>query len=238
MSGALGLGIVLFAMALLVVMHGEERIAGLTPGEFAAVAAYGALALVMTSWIVSEFRYRWTEGLRALVMWSAIFAALVAGYSYREDLQAALDRVIGEIQPGRTVVTPGGEVVVARRADGTFTMVGRVNDRNMRFIFDTGASTVVLTSDSAAAAGLQVSSLDYSVPVATANGRTMAAPVLIDRLSIGSITERRVRALVARPGLLRENLLGMTFLERLVSYEVRGNRLILRGRQSAVTPQG
>jgi aspartyl protease family protein len=71
--------------------------------------------------------------------------------------------------------------------------------------------------------------------VFTANGRNLAAPVTLDRLSVGPITERRVRALVARPGVLRENLLGMTFLERLPSYEVRGNRLILRGRGSEPT---
>jgi len=35
---------------------------------------------------------------------------------------------------------------------------------------------------------------------------------------------------VTKPGVLRENLLGMSFLERLASYEVRQNRLILRGR--------
>jgi aspartyl protease family protein len=60
----------------------------------------------------------------------------------------------------------------------------------------------------------------------------MAAPVVIDRLTIGAITERNVRALIARSGVLHANLLGMSFLERLGSYEVRGNRLILRGRES------
>jgi aspartyl protease family protein len=59
---------------------------------------------------------------------------------------------------------------------------------------------------------------------------TLAAPVTIERLTVGSIREQRVRALVTRPGVLRENLLGMTFLERLSSYEVRQNRLFLRGR--------
>ena len=43
------------------------------------------------------------------------------------------------------------------------------------------------------------------------------------------LSARRVPALVTRPGTLATNLLGMTFLERLASYEVRGNRLILRG---------
>ena len=71
-----------------------------------------------------------------------------------------------------------------------------------------------------------------SVPVLTANGRTMAAPVTLPQLAVGPIVERNVRALVARPGVLHQNLLGMTFLERLASYEVRSNRLILRGRTS------
>jgi aspartyl protease family protein len=140
----------------------------------------------------------------------------------------ALDQVIGEVDPGRTVTNPSGEVVVARRADGSFTVAGHINDKPARFIFDTGATAVVLTADSAAASGFNLEALNYSVPVSTANGRTMAASVVVDRLAVGSIVERRVRALVARPGVLRENLLGMTFLDRLSSYEVRGNRLILR----------
>ena len=65
-----------------------------------------------------------------------------------------------------------------------------------------------------------------------ANGRTMTAPVVLDRLSIGPITFTRVSALVAKPGLLTDNLLGQSVLGRLESYEVRGNRLVLRARKS------
>src|SRR4051794_25618585 len=129
---------------------------------------------------------------------------------------------------GGTVPTDGGEVVVARRADGSFPLAGQINDKTTRFVFDTGASAVVLTAESAAASGFQPEMLSFSVPVATANGRTLAAPVTLDRIAIGPIVEHRINALVARPGVLRENLLGMTFLDRLASYEVRGNRLILR----------
>jgi aspartyl protease family protein len=65
--------------------------------------------------------------------------------------------------------------------------------------------------------------------VDTANGRARAAPVTLDRLSVGGITERAVPALIAQPGQLRTNLLGMSFLNRLQSWEVRGDKLILRG---------
>jgi aspartyl protease family protein len=53
--------------------------------------------------------------------------------------------------------------------------------------------------------------------------------VQLDRLEIGPIREVRVQALVARQGALGENLLGMSFLERLQSYQVSEDRLVLRG---------
>jgi len=65
--------------------------------------------------------------------------------------------------------------------------------------------------------------------VDTSNGRARAAPVTLDRISIGAITERSVPALIAQPGQLRTNLLGMSFLNRLESWEVRGDKLLMRG---------
>ena len=50
----------------------------------------------------------------------------------------------------------------------------------------------------------------------------------LDRLAVGAIVERAVPALIAQPGQLRTNLLGMSFLNRLQSWEVRGDRLVLR----------
>ncbi len=52
-------------------------------------------------------------------------------------------------------------------------------------IVDTGASTVVLRPEDARKAGIQVSALDYTVPVETANGRAFAARVKLDRVSLG-----------------------------------------------------
>jgi aspartyl protease family protein len=230
MPGAIGLGIILLGMAVLILTHGREDIAGLRPDELAAVVALGALALVVAASVVREFHGRWMAGVQAMLFWAVLTVALIGAYSYRGELQVSVSRLLSEISPGEPVVGPGGEVSVARRLDGTFVVAVRAGGRDLRFIFDTGASTVVLTAESAQALGYSPANLSYIVPVMTANGRTMAAPVTLDSLTIGSITERRVRALVARPGVLRENLLGMTFLERLASYEVRGNRLILRGR--------
>ena len=54
----------------------------------------------------------------------------------------------------------------------------------------------------------------------------------LDRLAVGGIVERAVPALIAQPGQLRTSLLGMSFLNRLESWEVRGDRL-MHARHSA-----
>jgi aspartyl protease family protein len=71
--------------------------------------------------------------------------------------------------------------------------------------------------------------LNYTVNIDTANGRARAAPVTLDRIAIGGLVERSVEALVAQPGQLKMSLLGMSFLNRLQSWQVSGDRLVLKG---------
>ena len=77
--------------------------------------------------------------------------------------------------------------------------------------------------------GIDVGQLKYSVPVQTANGTTYAAHVRLRNLTLGPISLQDVEALVAKPGSLKENLLGMSFLSRLRSYEFTSDFLMLRG---------
>lgn len=232
MPGIRGAGFLLLIASLVVGLFADDRIGRFSALEASGLLALGGLALLMAASIVEGFVRHWTYGVQAIAVSGGILVALIVTYASRDELQTVLDRAIGDIAVGRTVVTPEGDVVAARRTDGSFMVRGEVNGHETRFIFDTGASTVVLRAENAAALGFKPDSLDYSIPVSTANGAAMAAPVVIDRLTVGSITERNVRALIARSGVLHANLLGMSFLERLGSYEVRGNRLILRGRES------
>ena len=223
-----GLSLILFGAALLVGMFGRDPIAGFDVMDVAAFLAYSAVGVLLTGWAVEQFRGRWTSAFQALAVWAVLLVALSGAYGYRIELQDAAARVLGDLAPGEPVVTAAGEVSVTRRVDGSFIVGARAGEQPLRLIFDTGATTVVLTAETAERLGFARDKLAFRVPVATANGRTLTAPVTLDRLAVGPIVMQRVRALVAPPGLLHENLLGMTFLERLASYEVRGNRLILR----------
>jgi aspartyl protease family protein len=100
----------------------------------------------------------------------------------------------------------------------------------LSFMFDTGASLVVLRAEDAGKLGFDVETLAWSATVQTANGPARAAPVTLKALTIGDITERNLRALVAKRGALGENLLGQSFLERLAAYGVEGDLLTLKAK--------
>ena len=132
--------------------------------------------------------------------------------------------------PGTPIDTDLKEVTVFRRPDGQFVVNGAVNGKRASFVLDTGASSVVIRSEDAAKMKIPIRTLTYDVEVSTANGRTLAADITVPKLSIGALAQDNVRALVARPGALHENLLGMSFLNGLASFTVTNDRLVLRGR--------
>ena len=228
--GAVGWGWIAAVLAWTVAVAAHEPIAGLAPAEIAAALGLVALALMLTGWATERARGSWRGTIGAVVVWGVLVTGLGAAYLHRGDLLDAARAMREEIGIGlpEASVGQGGEVAVTRRFDGTFLIPAKVNDRDVPFLFDTGASAVVLSTETAQALGLRPETLNYRVPVSTANGRGLAAPIVLDRFSVGPIQLRRMSALVARPGMLEGNLLGQTFLERLESYEVRGKRLVLR----------
>ncbi|MGP9819767.1 retropepsin-like aspartic protease family protein [Salinarimonas sp. NSM] len=230
MPGAIGLALLAFGLAALVWTHGERAILGLPPEEFARLTALTALVLLISGSLFSRYRGRFAAFVGHLVSWVVIFIGLIVLYTHRVELEAVALRVMAELRPGAAVTIAPGEVSVRRGFDGAFVVRGTANDTALDFIFDTGANVVVLTADTAARLGYGADDLAYRVPVLTANGRTMAAPIVLDTLAVGDIVETGVRALVAQPDALPGNLLGMSFLDRLESYEVRRDELVLRGR--------
>jgi aspartyl protease family protein len=120
-------------------------------------------------------------------------------------------------------------VKIPRGQGGEFALHAKINGASAPMVVDTGATSVVLTYETAKAAGLPLELLEYDVDVETAGGRTKAARLTLDRLAIGKLVERSVPALVVPHGQMKTNLLGMSFLDRLESWEVSADRLVLHG---------
>ena len=108
-----------------------------------------------------------------------IVLTLAVGYTYRFEPREVGDRVMAELVPGHAATR--GRAVEIAAATRRFPGHHPGQRRAAPMILDTGASSVVLTHEAAKAAGLPLEVLSYSVNVETANGRTRAAPVTLDR---------------------------------------------------------
>ena len=162
----------------------------------------------------------------ALLVLVATAGAVVA-YRDPEQVARASDTVSQLMRKRATI--PTRAVQIARGPGGEFALQARINGVNAPMVIDTGATSVVLTYETAKAAGLPLELLEYDVDVETAGGHTKAARLTLDRLAIGKLVERSVPALVVPHGQMKTNLLGMSFLDRMESWEVRPDRLMLHG---------
>ncbi|RYB02860.1 TIGR02281 family clan AA aspartic protease [Lichenibacterium ramalinae] len=202
----------------------------LTADDWTRLAVYGAFATSLAVVIPGLFRGRILAGLASLGLWVVLLAAVLAGYAYRFELGTVAERVLAVLMPGTVVETGPREVTVFRRPDGGFTIDGSVGKVRVPFTLDTGASSVVLRWEDALRLKIPVRQLAYDVEVMTANGRGLAAEVLLPSLTIGPLTQTNVRALVEKAGALHENLLGMSYLNKLESFTVSNDKLVMRGR--------
>jgi aspartyl protease family protein len=219
---------ILIAILILIAQRGVGTVGPLSTSDFGSLATRSRSWCFLGAALLTMFRERFTQAIFAALLWVVVGLLLVIGYSYRFELSDVADRVLAELIPGH-VISHGRSVEVARTSAGDFDLTAQINGARLPMVLDTGASSVVLTHDDAKAAGLPLEVLNYTVNIDTANGRTRAAPVTIDRIAIGGLEERSVEALVVQPGQLRTSLLGMSFLNRLQSWQVNGDRLILRG---------
>ena len=195
--------------------------------DWTQVVKLGAILVLLSSGIVYWRRARLGETLRNLAIWGAIGGALLVGYSFREELSLVGDRVAGELLPSRAVEVAEGVVEIRAGTGGHFVVTATVNGQPVDFLVDTGASDVVLSPDDAARLGYHPENLRFTRQYTTANGIGRGAPVRLDSLSVGPIAYADLPASV-NEAPMGESLLGMTFLRRLESYEVRGDVMILR----------
>ena len=96
----------------------------------------------------------------------------------------------------------------------------------MRFVLDTGATSLVLTQEDARTAGLDPEELQYYNRAMTANGEVRTAPVRLDAITLGSVTDANVAAVV-NEGEMSNSLMGMTYLQRWGRIEIANDTLTL-----------
>ena len=219
--------LLLLALVLFAVIAHQSGVAS-GRMDFTSLAVMIGLAVFIAALMLTLLRERLSRAVERALIWGLIVVLLAIGYAHRFELHGVANRAIAEFVTGRAAVA-GRMVEIERGFAGSFPLTAQINGARIPMVLDTGASSVVLTQEAARAAGLPIEVLAYTVKIDTANGRARAAPVTLDSVAVGGIVERAVPALIAQPGHLRTNLLGMTFLSRMERWEVSDDKLVLRG---------
>lgn len=185
------------------------------------------LLVLVSSSILAGRRLRLRGVAKAAALWVVIVAVVALGLTYRGELGAIGARVASELLPYRGTVLGEDEVRFAVGADGHFRIEALVDGTRVRFLVDTGASDIVLSPADARRIGFDPDQLRFTGVAETANGRVRTAAVRLGSIEIGPIRFDDLPASVNQAAM-RGSLLGMSFLERLRSFEIRDGALILR----------
>ena len=119
------------------------------------------------------------------------------------------------------------ETEIEREGNGHFYVDAEVNDEQLvRFMVDTGASTVALTVEDAERLGVPFSRDNFEVIGTGASGEVRGQLIKLDRVSIGGKEARNVRGAVLEG--LDISLLGQSYLSRLSGVEISGDTMTLR----------
>jgi len=217
--GALvGIGLLLF---LLLRAFPDESLAN--PDVIQTLAV---LALVSSSLLfVRHFNVKQT--VRNILLWLGVGALLVLGFSYQDELMGIGQRLRADLIPGTPLQTAAGEMVISASEGGGFHANGTVNGTPVRFLVDTGASSIVLSPADARRLGIDLDNLVFNRAYETANGIGYGASTTVDELTVGHIRLTNVPVSINQAPM-RSSLLGMTFLNRMKSFNISGRKLVLR----------
>ncbi len=119
------------------------------------------------------------------------------------------------------------EALLAADQHGQYAAEVSIDGDPVRMLIDTGATEVCVSASTAKRLGLSPSGGGERL-IQTANGQSTAYPTILRTVSFDGLYMNDVEALILASEAGDVNLLGESFLKRLVSVEQRNGMLVLR----------
>lgn len=178
----------------------------------------GLLLAALGGWVLVEYRKRMGAALRTALAWGMIFLGVMAGYGLWNDISRNIT--------ASQIVSTGGDIEIPRSPDGHYYVTLDINGEGVRFLADTGATNMVLSTTDARRLGIEPESLVYLGEAMTANGVVRTARVSLPQVTLGPFTDTDFPAYVNKAEM-EGSLLGMDYLGQY-HVEIAGNRMVLR----------
>ena len=175
------------------------------------------LLAAIGGWVMVDFRKRMGQTLRTALAWGLIFLGMMAGYGLWHDIRR-------DIMPMQTVQQ--GQVTIPRAEDGHYYPLLTIAGQHISFMADTGASSVVLSSDDARRLGIDPAQLVFTGQAMTANGMVRTATVTLHDVSFGPFHDDTLVAEVDEAAMAG-SLLGMDYLGRF-QIQMANGQMVLR----------
>ncbi|MEX0306892.1 MAG: TIGR02281 family clan AA aspartic protease [Ruegeria sp.] len=177
------------------------------------------LGAALLMWFITQNRQSLGKTMQQVAAWVFIFIGVIAVVGLWDDIRSTVSTA-----PQLTVTDQ--RIEVPRSFDGHYYLPMLVNGTAVTFLVDTGASNIVISPKDAERIGIDTDQLNYLGRASTANGVVRTAPVRLESLSLGPITDRNIPASV-NGGDLDQSLLGMEYLHRFSNIQFADGRLIL-----------
>ncbi|WP_338406023.1 MULTISPECIES: TIGR02281 family clan AA aspartic protease [unclassified Wolbachia] len=163
------------------------------------------------------------NAVKNLVIWLLIIATTAMLIDSQRDKLS--DRFLSTFLPYKGKIQNSGSIEFTKSYDGHFYIQAQVNDSNITFLLDTGATDIVLSQKDALHAGINLQNVQDFKIYETAKGQIKAGVVQIPQVKIGNFLINDVQASVNTHSM-SHSLLGMSFL-RYFHFTIRDNKLIL-----------
>ncbi|MBL0924452.1 MAG: TIGR02281 family clan AA aspartic protease [Sphingomonadaceae bacterium] len=171
---------------------------------------------------------RWTG---VLILFAVVLAA---GWSLPDsDLAGPQGRAVGvQTAPKEPASVEedshdrGSPSMLARQGDGHFYANVEVDDAEIRFLVDTGASTIALTAADAEAIGLSWSEEELRRVGRGVGGEVLGKPVVLQSVQLGELSADNVSAVIIPKGL-HVSLLGQSFLAKASRVQIENDVMII-----------
>tara|TARA_Y100000385_G_C13072959_1_gene629948 strand:- start:505 stop:1107 length:603 start_codon:yes stop_codon:yes gene_type:complete len=166
------------------------------------------------------------RAIKYISIWAAIAIFVIILYSFRFDFIGLKNRFLGELNPSNIQVNSADKIIINMSYGNHFYANVKINNKNIRFLIDTGATDMVLSLRDARRVGIDLERLIFSKPYQTANGISYGASVILRDIKFGNLNLKNIPASVNNSDM-GVSLLGMSFLRNFTKYEFYQDKLIL-----------